>query len=47
VIRASMYKEDCRPDASVKLPRFAERVARSVIKSFRFDMADRRLCRDN
>jgi len=40
-----MYKEDRRPDASVKLPRFADRVASSVIKSFRFDMADGRLCR--
>jgi hypothetical protein len=39
VIRASMYKEDCRPDANVKVPRFADRVASSVIKSSRFDMA--------
>src|SRR5881394_3824262 len=27
VSRASMYNEDCRPDANVKFPRFAERVA--------------------
>src|SRR6185437_16748190 len=27
VMRASMYSEDCRPDANVNVPRFADRTA--------------------
>src|SRR4051794_24362245 len=38
VIRASMYSEDCRPDANVNEPRFADRVARRERRSSRRDM---------
>src|SRR5262245_33701944 len=43
---ASMYNEDCRPEESVKLPRFAERSASnsiSVVREF-ISIADGREC---
>src|ERR1044071_6926218 len=39
VMRASMYSEDCRPDANVNVPRLADRVARSERRSLRRDMS--------
>jgi len=39
VMRASMYSEDCRPDANVNVPRLAERLASMLIRSSRRDMA--------
>jgi hypothetical protein len=34
-----MYSVDCRPDANVNVPRFAERVASIAKRALRRDMA--------